>query len=161
MTDKRGTQGNNESDKAQCGITRRVLHGLDGLIPGLGKLVEGMEESEAFQRKLEETDAEIERRMKNVQGTAGDEMTEPRSREVTADVFDEGDFLMVIAELPGVNKEDLEIEARKTELHLKANGIDRRYDDRIALPCTVSGSFTWAYKNGVLKIKLEKETNGD
>lgn len=158
-----------------------VLRGLGEVIPGFGELVKGLEKSEAFQERLEAANAEIERRMgkappssrvggnrrsiipprttlKVNRSTLGEESSMPAlQKDVIADMFDEGDRFMVIAELPGINEKDIEIEVKSDRLVLFARSQGRQYRKDIVLPCTVKEKPSSTYKNGILKISLEKE----
>ncbi len=79
-------------------------------------------------------------------------------REPMVDVFDEKDHILVVAELPGVSEEEIEIEASGDILKLTASGKSRRYAREILLPCKVKAeSLKSSYKNGVLEINLEKD----
>ena len=63
---KKGRGKNNlevEPESQPEGIVEGTLHSLGKIIPGFGDLVKGLEKSEAFQERLEDANAEIERRM--------------------------------------------------------------------------------------------------
>ncbi len=78
-------------------------------------------------------------------------------REPIVDVFDEGDYLMVIAELPGVEESDIHLEIKGDILDLKAEGKDRKYSKEVLLPSEVEAdSMEIQYKSGILEIKLRK-----
>jgi HSP20 family protein len=80
-------------------------------------------------------------------------------REPIVDVFDEGDHILVIAELPGVSEEGVKVEVVGDILNLTASDTDRKYAKEILLPGKVKpASLKSAYKNGILEIKLEKES---
>jgi HSP20 family protein len=64
---------------------------------------------------------------------------------------------VIIAELPGVDEKDIEIEVKGDRLVLFARSQDRQYHKDIVLPCTVKENPSLTYKNGILKISLEKE----
>lgn len=72
------------------------------------------------------------------------------------DVFDEGDHILVVAELPGVEEEQLQLEIVENCLHLKALGI-RQYEKNIVLPCNVEDDITSVFKNGIVEITLYKK----
>jgi len=79
-------------------------------------------------------------------------------REPIVDVFDEGDYLMVIAELPGVDESDIHLEIKGDILSLKAEGKDRKYNKEVLLPSEVEAeSMETQYKSGVTEIKLTKK----
>jgi len=78
-------------------------------------------------------------------------------REPLVDVFDEGDVLLVIAELPGVGEKDVQIEVHHDVLKLSTATKGRRYAKELQLPCPIDeGTVESAYKNGVLEIRLRK-----
>jgi HSP20 family protein len=73
-------------------------------------------------------------------------------------LFDEGNNLVIIAELPGIDEKDIEIEVKENRLVLFARSQGRQYRKEIILPHAVKEKPSTAYKNGILKISLEKET---
>jgi HSP20 family protein len=80
-------------------------------------------------------------------------------REPIVDVFDEGDYLMAIAELPGVNESDIHLEIKGDILSLKAEGRDRKYSKEVLLPSEVEAeTMETQYKSGILEIELTKKT---
>jgi HSP20 family protein len=79
-------------------------------------------------------------------------------REPIVDVFDEEDHIVVIAELPGVSEDKINIEAAGDILNLAASDTDRKYAKEILLPSKVKAdSVKTSYKNGILEITIEKE----
>ena len=80
------------------------------------------------------------------------------TREPLVDVLDEGDRLVVIAELPGVEQDNIHLEVKDDVLALTAEAKDRRYDKEILLPSPVDAdTLESSYRNGVLEIKLAKK----
>ena len=78
-------------------------------------------------------------------------------REPIVDVFDEGERLVVIAELPGVEEDDIHLEVKDDILDLAAEAKDRKYSKEILLPSAVdASSMKTSYKNGILEIRLRK-----
>ncbi len=63
--------------------------------------------------------------------------------------------VIITAELPGVKKEDIKINATENEVEIKAESGDRRYYKRIPLDVEVDPKSAKArYNNGVLELKL-------
>ncbi|MGD1118313.1 MAG: Hsp20/alpha crystallin family protein [Dehalococcoidales bacterium] len=177
----RGDYTRNPREKQSEGPVEGVLRGLDEVIPGFGEVVKGLEKSEAFQKRLETANAEVERRLgkaplssgavssrrapfqagralKINRSAPGKESPVPSSpRDVNADIFDEGDNLVIIAELPGVDEKDIKIAVKENRLKLFARSQSRQYNREIVLPCSVKEKPGLTYKNGILKISLEKE----
>jgi HSP20 family protein len=78
-------------------------------------------------------------------------------REPIVDVFDEGECLVVIAELPGVAEDDIHLEVKDDILDLSAEGKKAKYSKEILLPSSVDAeSMESSYKNGILEIELRK-----
>lgn len=78
-------------------------------------------------------------------------------REPIVDVFDEGERLVVIAELAGVAESDIHFKVKDDILDLSAEARDRKYSKEVLLPATVDAeSMESSYKNGILEIKLRK-----
>lgn len=74
------------------------------------------------------------------------------------DVFQEKDWITIIAEIAGFNKETLKIAVSDQKLTLSAKGTDRRYYKRLNLPKAVNPNIVrTTFKNGVLEIKIKKE----
>jgi len=79
-------------------------------------------------------------------------------REPIVDVFDEGEKLVVISELPGVEESDIHLEVKDDILNLSAEAKDRKYSKEVLLPSPVdASSMESSYKNGILEIKLRKK----
>ncbi len=77
-------------------------------------------------------------------------------REPMVDVFDEGESVLVVAELPGVAEEEIAVEVRDDVLSLETKG-DRKYAKEVLLPCRVeAATMKKAHKNGVLELRLSK-----
>ena len=92
----------------------------------------------------------------NIQETeAGAVVTE--TREPLVDVLDEGDYLLVIVELPGVEKQGIHMDIEGDMLEITAEAKDRKYRKEVLLPSPVDqGSLESSYRNGVLEIRLVK-----
>jgi HSP20 family protein len=79
-------------------------------------------------------------------------------REPLVDVFDEEDHVAIIAEMPGVEEEKIDIEVEGDVLRITASNKSRKYAKEVLLPCQVSPELIGkTYKNGMLEIKLAKE----
>ncbi len=78
-------------------------------------------------------------------------------REPLIDVMESEGEIKVIAELPGVAKEEIDLTGTKTTLTLSVNNPSRKYYKELHLPCEVElESAKSAYKNGVLEVTLKK-----
>ncbi len=73
------------------------------------------------------------------------------------DIFQEKNWITIIAEIAGFNKETLRINVKDQKLTLSAKAKDRRYYKSLNLPKVVIPNVVHTtYKNGVLEIKLKK-----
>jgi HSP20 family protein len=78
-------------------------------------------------------------------------------REPMVDTFDEGDFVLVVAEMPGVDEAEIKYEIKKDILIIAAGAGDRKYYKELLLSTPVDETkSSQAYKNGILEIKLWK-----
>lgn len=79
------------------------------------------------------------------------------TREPLVDVLDEGERVVVVAELPGVGEEDIHVTVQGDILEVAAATRDRQYHREILLPAAVNPeSLECSYRNGVLEIRLAK-----
>ncbi len=81
------------------------------------------------------------------------------TREPLVEVSEETDQITIIAEMPGVIKEEIEIKATSHSLTIstKSNKIGRNYYKEIDLPSAINSDYAKArYINGILSIKLKK-----
>jgi HSP20 family protein len=78
-------------------------------------------------------------------------------RKPLVDVFDGEKTVQIVAEMPGIEKQDVELSAEGRELEIKASHGDRKYHEFVDLPADVDvDSARASYKNGVLDITLNK-----
>jgi len=83
-------------------------------------------------------------------------------REPLVDVFDEGDHILVVAELPGVVEGDILVESKDDILTLSATGRERKYAKEVLLPAMIDPvSLQQSYQNGILEIRLGKAQPSD
>jgi HSP20 family protein len=81
----------------------------------------------------------------------------PEVREPLVDIFDEGAALLIIAEVPGVSEEELDVRLVGDVLALESSG-KRRYAKEILLPAVADpASLQRSYRNGILEIRLRKQ----
>ncbi len=73
------------------------------------------------------------------------------------DVFEEDDQVLVLAELPGIGKDDVRVDLKDDVLTIEAERGDKKYRKEVLLPCPVSKErMQVACNNGVLEIKCPK-----
>jgi HSP20 family protein len=93
----------------------------------------------------------------NVRPKGGDSL-EMGSREPFVDVVtnDKDQTLKVIAEMPGVQKEDIQLQATEDSLTVKATNNGRNYNTTVPLDTPVDPETARAsYKNGVMEVVLK------
>ena len=84
-----------------------------------------------------------------------------REREPLVDVLEENGEIVVVAELPGVEKENINLHASRWELIISVNTPKRKYYKRLFLPKEVDPRSTRvSYKNGVFQVRLKKVSTG-
>ena len=77
-------------------------------------------------------------------------------REPLVDVFDEGQEIVVTAELPGASEGEIKIDLQEDVLTIKSEG-ERHYAKEVPLPARVDGgSLQKKYNNGVLEVRARK-----
>jgi len=78
-------------------------------------------------------------------------------REPLVDVIEEKTKIKIIAELPGVSKGDIQLNATKDNLEVKVETPDRKYYKSLELPVKIRPETASAsYKNGVLEISIDR-----
>lgn len=79
-------------------------------------------------------------------------------REPITDLIEHADHITLTAELPGVEKDDVQVYATEDKLTLKVDTAARKYYKEIALPAPVQPDSTEAtFKNGVLDVSIRKQ----
>lgn len=80
------------------------------------------------------------------------------SEEPLTDIIEGDDEVAVTVELPGVEKEDIDLVVTSDNLEIRVDEPRRRYHKVVDLPCEVKpGSTKATYKNGILDVVLEKK----
>jgi HSP20 family protein len=81
----------------------------------------------------------------------------PEEREPLVDVVDDKKEVVIIAELPGVEKEDIKLDVTESTLRISVDTPGRSYYKKLFLPAKVqNSSMKMGYKNGVLEVRLKK-----
>jgi HSP20 family protein len=102
---------------------------------------------------------EIERMMNDVMNDAelGTGPTEPAGTDVHLDVYEEDDQLRVVADIPGVSKEAIDLKCDGRVLSLEAASGAREYQERVRLPVAVDEhSASASYNNGILEVTFDR-----
>jgi len=97
---------------------------------------------------------EIERMMDRMSGTADDSGF---SSETHVDVHEHDDTVLLVADLPGVSKDDIDLQCDGEVLTISAGSGRRQYDERVRLPVRVDErSADATFNNGVLQIEFAR-----
>src|SRR5712692_943926 len=93
----------------------------------------------------------------NVRKTSKGPVVE-EERQPLVDIFDEKDHVLVIIELPGIEKEHISTKVNGDILTLSAAHGGRKYYKEVVLPEDVDADTLQSkYKNGVLEIRMSKK----
>ena len=78
------------------------------------------------------------------------------NREPVVDVFEEEDYALIVAEMPGISAEDVRLEVKDDLLTIHAEGSDKKYHKEILLPKSYfKDKMSVSCNNGILEIKCE------
>jgi HSP20 family protein len=95
------------------------------------------------------TEFHVEHNTSERRGTSG--------QSVHTDIHETEDELRVVADIPGVEKSDIDLQCDGTTLSLQATAEDREYQERITLPSPVDEhSASATYNNGVLEVTFDR-----
>jgi HSP20 family protein len=155
--------------------------GFSGIVKGLTDLVEKLEELGKDSQELHQTGEFGGKGAKDIKGVYGFTVkvglgdqgglkVEPfgnvhtdkasgkavvqEVREPMVDVFEESDFVLIVAEMPGVAAEDVKLEVNGDVLTISAEQAERKYRKEVLLPGPLSrDKMKVACNNGVIEIK--------
>lgn len=83
------------------------------------------------------------------------------TREPLVDVLDEGDHILVIAEMPGIEEGDVHVKVEGDILEIAASRGARQYHKEVLLPAAASPeNVATSYRNGILEVRLAKAPPG-
>ncbi|MXR42434.1 Hsp20 family protein [Halobaculum sp. WSA2] len=102
---------------------------------------------------------EIERMMNEMSGAAaaGESGGDAGFGDEThVSVYEEGQTLRLVADLPGVEKDGIDLQCDGRTLTISAEGAGRRFDERVRLPVRVDEhSASASFNNGVLEVTFD------
>ena len=153
---------------------------LGTLIDQLGKLAEQAEQAGGEMTKTGEFSLDPEKRLRGVYGFSiksgigekaikvepfgnirrdaeGGRVEVHEIREPMVDVFDEPDHLLIVAEVPGIRQEDVQLELHEDILILAVEKGDKKYRKEVLLPASFSSDkMSFSCRNGILEVRLIK-----
>jgi HSP20 family protein len=93
----------------------------------------------------------------NIPGILSGEASMPSEREPLTDVIEGEKDISVVLELPGVEKEEIDLKTTETFLEIHVETPGRSYHKKLTFPCKVKPETAKAsYKNGVLEVRVER-----
>lgn len=94
---------------------------------------------------------------RNIKSAAGEPSISEEIEPLT-DIIEGKNDVAITVEIPGVEKDDIDLVANADILEIKVDSPKRKYHKVINLPCNVKSKSTKAtYKNGILDIVLDKK----
>lgn len=79
------------------------------------------------------------------------------SRDIHLDIYEEDEAVRVVADIPGVEKEAIDLKCDGEELTIDASGPEREYFERVRLPVAVDEhSASATYNNGILEVSFDR-----
>ena len=79
-------------------------------------------------------------------------------REPLTDIIEEDTDVAITVEIPGVEKDNIELNVTKDSLEISVDNPHRKYHKLLNLPCDVKPKTTKAtYKNGILDIVIQRK----
>ena len=156
------------------------IFGLGGLFKGIEKLVDlagKLEEKGGINKEGEINLDHIKKGMKGVFGftintagggspkveTFGNIRKTPEGpkvneeREPITDIFNEEREMVIIAEMPGIEENEITIDLKEDILEISATGKNRTYRKEMLLPIkTTEKNLKHKFTNGILEIRITK-----
>jgi len=172
-----------ENEKDDDQKTDSVESVVEQFIPGLSGIVKALEKtSPEFRKRIAETDSEIKHRLetgwsstpemkhgismrpiisegRSVQGTSAGKQPEKEQisrtieRPLIVDVFEEKDYISVIAEIPGLDEKEINIKLNDNILEISAGDNNKI----ITLPSSSENIIEKQFKNGILQLKIRRK----
>jgi HSP20 family protein len=172
-------------DKSNKDSGEETFMGLRGIFGGLGTLLEKLselaEKGEALHQSGELHGLDPKGKLRGVYGftirtglggepgikvepfgnVRNDEQTgQPVVHEVhepMVDVFEEADHVLVVAELPGISEDNLQLELKGDILTITAARRDKKYHKEVLLPAVFTAEkMSHSCRNGILEVRFAR-----
>jgi len=147
--------------------------GIDAILNGLGELVDKLAHLENIKEASSSTSPRAQgiygvsikmgiggqggsvETFGNVKQDESGQAVVHEVREPLCDVFEEPGVVLVVAEMPGIHLEDLQLELDGDLLTIRASRRDRQYQKELQLPCPVElARAQRTANNGVIEIRF-------
>jgi len=80
-----------------------------------------------------------------------------REKQPLIDVFEEEDYVVVLAELPGVDEQDVNMKVDENAITITAENATKKYLEVIKVPtCVKRDTVKFTYRNNILQVRLKK-----
>jgi len=113
------------------------------------------EESDRLEKMMDEMTPQTFSSQSSYYGSGVYEESEP-----LVDVIEEDREVVIVVELPGVKRENVQIHAAQCNVTISVDTMEHKYYKEVTLPVeTDPESAVATYKNGVLQIRLKKLVN--
>jgi HSP20 family protein len=100
---------------------------------------------------------EIERMMNEMTGADAVADGSGFASETHVDIYETSDQVRLVADLPGVDTDAIELKCDGEILTISATSVQREYDERVRLPARVDEhSAAATFNNGVLEVTIDK-----
>ena len=149
---------------------------VNDVLPGMGSLVKNLrKKSPELDQKIKEKDREIKKRLEEGYSPEptvthslkirslvppgqkkAEERPENKTIEPITDIFNEGDQLRVVIEMPGITQEKIRIAFDDRALVISAKENAKRYKKEISLPWH-GKVVKERFQNGILELVLEQK----
>jgi HSP20 family molecular chaperone IbpA len=149
---------------------------VNDVLPGMGSLVKNLrKKSPELDQKIKEKDREIKKRLEEGYSPEptvthsvkirslvppgqkkAEERPENKTIEPITDIFNEGDQLRVVIEMPGITQEKIRIAFDDRALVISAKENAKRYKKEITLPWH-GKVVKERFQNGILELVLEQK----
>lgn len=153
------------------GMAAGILHEA-GKILGIEGILEKAGDNQLIKERLEKIDEEIKRKLAESPLSAksasprvsippgrrrGTPSAEKKPPEPEADIFDEGEYIMVVVPLSGVDASTIEASLSGERLIISFIKGGKGHSREFFLPLLPEGGLTKAYKNGILEVRIGKK----
>ncbi|MFB6195104.1 MAG: Hsp20/alpha crystallin family protein [Haloplanus sp.] len=102
---------------------------------------------------------EIERMMNEMTGAGSGPVGDGSgfAGDTHVDVYEEAERVRLVADLPGVEKDAIQLKCDGETLTISAASTHREYDERVRLPARVDEhSASATFNNGILEVTVDK-----
>lgn len=123
----------------------------------LSHLKEGMKGVFGFSIKTAVGGKSVVEPFGNIKKTPEGTVEVKEEREPLTDVFDEKDEILVIAEIPGIEKEDISLNLKGDILEISAVSKNKIYRKEVLLPVEADQeNLSYTCRNGILEVRIKK-----